>query len=66
MSDKEFTLNIVLSICDALVCMLSIGSLCYIAISAGKWWITLFGFIPLALYNNHAIVMVKRGDDNDS
>ena len=65
MSDHEFTFNVILSLCDMVVCVVSIGCLCYLAVTTGKWWITLFGFIPLAFYNNHGVYLVKRGDDND-
>jgi hypothetical protein len=66
MSGKEFTFNIVLSVCDAIVCIVSILCLCYLAVNTGKWWITLFGFVPLAFYNNHNIFLIKRGDEEDS
>jgi predicted secreted protein len=44
----------------------------YAAIHFGKWWITLFSFIPLLLFSSHTLIVdadldaAKEGGENDS
>ena len=56
--DKHLTaINIIFAIADTIVCLAAVLCFAYCAIHFGKWWITLFSFVPLALFNGHSIVV---------
>ena len=71
--DKQlFKINILFAIADFLICGLGLCLFAWAAFFFGKWWISLFGVIPLMLYSNHGILITadiedaQKGDEQDS
>lgn len=72
MSKRLAIINIIIAVADALICLAAITMFAYAAIHFGKWWITLFSFIPLLLFSSHTLIVdadldaAKEGGENDS
>ena len=57
MTSKLLTLNITYAIVDTIIAALAICVFGWGSWFFGKWWITLFSFVPLALFNGHSIIV---------
>ena len=72
MSKRLAIINIIIAVADALICLAAITMFAYAAIHFGKWWITLFSFIPLFLFSSHTHIVdadldaAKEGGEKDS
>lgn len=72
MSKRLAIINIIIAVADALICLVAITMFAYAAIHFGKWWITLFSFIPLLLFSSHTLIVdadfdaAMEGGENDS
>lgn len=67
MDKKVLILNIVITICDFLVCVFALIVVGWAAFFFGKWWIALFGIVPLALYSSHGVIVesdLKGGEED--
>ena len=68
---KLLVINIIITIADTLVCLAAVTTFGFAAIHFSRWWITLFGFVPLLLFNNHSLIInadldAAEGDDSDA
>ena len=59
MDKKIFWLNIVLTVMDTLVSLLSIAAFTAIAYWFGKWWITLFGLLPMLMFYDRGLLLER-------
>lgn len=71
MEKKLLALNIIITIADTLVCLAAVTAFGFAAIHFSRWWITLFSFVPLLLFNSHSIIIgadldAAKGDDSDA
>lgn len=72
MSSKLLAINVVFAIVDTIIAALAICAFGWGALFFGKWWLLLFTFVPLALFNGHSIIVdadidaARKGGDNDS
>lgn len=72
MSKRLAIINIIIAVADALICLTAITMFAYAAIHFGKWWITLFSFIPLLLFSSHTLIVdadldaAMEGGESDS
>lgn len=71
MEKKLLTINIIITIADTLVCLAAVTTFGFAAIHFSRWWITLFGFVPLLLFNSHSLIIkadldTAEGDDSDA
>lgn len=62
-------INIIFAIGDVIVCLAFVVMFTQAAVFFQKWWVSLFGFVPLLLYNSHGIIIdntntQKEGDGN--
>ena len=63
MSNRLLAINITITVADTIIAALAICAFGWGAWFFGKWWILLFTFIPLALFNGHSIVVNKDIED---
>ena len=70
MDKKLATINIIITIADTLVCLAAVTMFGFAAMHFSKWWITLFSFVPLLLFNSHSLIIgadldaAKRGESD--
>lgn len=57
MSKPLAAINIIWAIGDVIVCSLAILAFGWGAWFFGKWWLLLFAIIPLALFNQHSLIV---------
>lgn len=57
MDKRILIINIVITFCDFLICALGMAVFGWAAFFFGKWWISLFGVIPLTLYSSHGLLV---------
>ena len=57
MDKKVFWLNIVNTVVDTLVSLLAIAAFTAMAYYFGKWWITLFGVLPMLMFYDRGILL---------
>lgn len=72
MDKKLFVLNIVFAITDTLMCLAVVAVFGFMAWKFGKWWISLFNLVPLALFQSHTLIInadinaAEEGGEKDS
>ena len=71
MEKKLLAINIIITIADTLVCLAAVTTFGFAAIHFNRWWITLFSFVPLLLFNSHSLIInadldAAEGDDSDA
>lgn len=69
MSKPLAAINIIWAIGDVIVCSLAILAFAWGAWFFGKWWMLLFAIIPLALFNQHSLIVnadLERGEKDES
>lgn len=69
MSKPLAAINIIWAIGDVIVCSLAILAFGWGAWFFGKWWLLLFAIIPLALFNQHSLIVnadLERGEKDES
>lgn len=71
MEKNLLAINIIITIADTLVCLAAVTAFGFAAIHFSKWWITLFSFVPLLLFNSHSIIIgadldAAKGVDSDA
>lgn len=69
MNKHLLILNIFLSIGDVLICALAILAFGWGSWFFGKWWLLLFAIIPLALFNQHSLIVnadLEKGEKDES
>lgn len=69
MSKPLAAINIILAIGDVIICGLAILAFGWGAWFFGKWWLLLFAIIPLALFNQHSLIVnadLERGEKDES
>ena len=70
MSKELQTLNIIWAVIDTLICGLSIAAFGWGAYHFDRWWLLPFVLIPLALFNQHSLIVdadmeaAKRNQDD--
>ena len=57
MNNKLLALNIICVVTDTIIAALAISAFGWSAWNFGKWWLTLFSLIPLALFNQHSVII---------
>lgn len=57
-------INIIFAIGDVIVCLAFVMMFTQAAVFFQKWWLTLFGFVPLLLYNSHGIIIDTQNAKN--
>ena len=57
MSKSLVAINIIWAVIDTLICALAIVAFVWGAFYFGKWWVLLFNIIPLALFNQHSLIV---------
>lgn len=63
MSNRLLAINITFAVVDTVIAALAICAFGWGAWFFGKWWILLFMFVPLALFNGHSIVVNEDIED---
>lgn len=63
MSDKLYKLNLLYAITDTIVCIIAVAAFSLAGWIFGRWWILLFNFVPLILFNNHALIIDSALDE---
>lgn len=69
MSKPLAAINIIWAIVDVIICSLAILAFGWGAWFFGKWWLLLFVIIPLALFNQHSLIVnadLERGEKDES
>lgn len=72
MSNRLLAINITFAIADTIIAALAICAFGWGAWFFSKWWLLLFTFVPLALFNGHSIIVdadikaAREGGDNNS
>ena len=69
MSKPLAAINIIWAIGDVIVCSLAILAFGWGSWFFGKWWLLLFAIIPLALFNQHSLIVnadLERGEKDES
>ena len=57
MSKSLVVINIIWAVIDTLICALAVVAFAWGAFYFGKWWVLLFNIIPLALFNQHSLIV---------
>ena len=57
MDKKIAIINIIYALTDTIVCMVAVGVFAFCAWHFDRWWISLFGILPLLLYSNHSMII---------
>ena len=69
MSKSLTAINIIFAVTDTLISALAIVCFGWGAWFFGKWWLLLFAIIPLALFNQHRLIVnadLERGEKDES
>lgn len=72
MDRRLATINIIIAVADTIVCLATVCIFGFLAWHFGKWWISLFNLVPLALFNSHSIIInadlaaAQEEGENDS
>lgn len=71
MEKNLLAINIIITIADTLVCLAAVTVFGFAAIHFSKWWITLFSFVPLLLFNSHSLIIdadldAAKGGESDA
>lgn len=69
MTGKLLALNITYAVVDTIIAALAICGFGWGSWFFGKWWMLLFTIIPLALFNQHSLIVnadLERGEKDES
>lgn len=69
MSKPLAAINIIWAIGDVIICGLAILAFAWGSRYFDKWWMLLFTIIPLALFNQHSLIVnadLERGEKDES
>ena len=69
MDKKIFALDVLITIADTLIAALAIVAFAWGSRYFDRWWMLLFAVIPLALFNQHSLIVnadLERGEKDES
>ena len=69
MTGKLLALNITYAVVDTIIAALAICGFGWGSWFFGKWWMLCFSIIPLALFNQHSLIVnadLERGEKDES